>query len=303
MIPTYEEIMLPLLKVLSDGRTYTFSEVVTILENYFELTETEKKELLPSGKYPLFRNRVGWSNTYLKKAQLIDSPKRAVLQISERGKEFLKSNPKNLDTETLLNYKEFRSFKLGEKKRENNSTTDIKEAVIKQSSTPEEELEYAFVRLKKELAKELLDVVKSSSPSFFEQLVVDLLVGMGYGGSRKDAGEALGKSGDGGIDGIIKEDRLGLDTIYIQAKRWENNVPVKEIRDFAGALLSKKSKKGIFLTTSAFPKGAYDYVASIEPKIILIDGEKLTDYMIEFNIGVTTVNSFDIKSVDTDYFQ
>ena len=257
---------------------------------------------MPSGKYPLFRNRVGWANTYLKKAGLIDSPKRAILKISDRGIELLKSNPKQIDAETLLDYKEFRNFKLGTKSIDKN-TRDVKEAVKTKSSTPEEELEYAFQKLKKELSKELLDVVMNSSPSFFEQLVIDLLVGMGYGGSRKDAGEALGKTGDGGIDGIIKEDRLGLDTIYIQAKRWENTVPVKEIRDFAGALLSKKSKKGIFLTTSTFPKSAYDYVASIEPKIILIDGDRLTDYMIEFNIGVTTVNTFDIKSIDSDYFQ
>jgi len=164
-------------------------------------------------------------------------------------------------------------------------------------------LEYAYLKLKNDLSKEVLDIVKTCSPAFFERLVIDLLIAMGYGGSRKEAGQAMGKSGDGGIDGIIKEDKLGLDIIYLQAKRWENSVPVKEIRDFTGALASKKAKKGIFITTSDFPKSVYEFVGQVEYKIILIDGERLTDLMIENNVGLSTVNTYMVKTIDSDYFE
>ena len=149
----------------------------------------------------------------------------------------------------------------------------------------------------------MLDIIKTCSPEFFERLVVDLLIAMGYGGSRKEAGQAMGKSGDGGIDGIINEDKLGLDVIYLQAKRWDNVVPVKEIRDFTGALASKKAKKGIFITTSHFPKSAYEFVGQVEYKIILIDGEHLGDLMIEHGVGVSTVNTYHVKTIDSDYFE
>lgn len=169
--------------------------------------------------------------------------------------------------------------------------------------TPEEVLEYAYQKIKNDLANELIDIIKSCSPAFFEKLVIDLLIAMGYGGSRKDAGEAMGKSGDGGIDGIIKEDKLGLDIIYLQAKRWDNAVPVKEIRDFTGALASKKAKKGIFISTSSFPKSVYEFVSQIEYKIILIDGQRLAELMIENNVGLSVINSYQIKTIDSDYFE
>lgn len=169
--------------------------------------------------------------------------------------------------------------------------------------TPEESLEYAYQKLHSELSKELLSIVKTCTPSFFEKLVIDLLITMGYGGSRKEAGKAMGKSGDGGIDGIINEDRLGLDVIYLQAKRWDNAVPVKEIRDFTGALASKKAKKGIFITTSSFPKSVYEFVGQVEYKIILIDGERLTNLMIEHSVGLSTVSTYHVKTIDSDYFE
>lgn len=168
--------------------------------------------------------------------------------------------------------------------------------------TPEESLEYAYQKLHSELSKELLDIVKSCTPVFFERLIIDLLITMGYGGSRKEAGQAMGKSGDGGIDGIINEDKLWLDIIYLQAKRWENAVPVKEIRDFTGALASKKAKKGIFITTSSFPKSVYEFVGQVEYKIILIDGERLANLMIEYSVGLSTVTAYHVKTIDSDYF-
>ena len=299
MIPTYDEMMLPFLEILSDKKEHSLQEVVDILQEHFDTTEEEKRQLTPSGQQPVFRNRVGWARTYLKKAGLLDSNRRAVYTITERGLKVLAEGPQKIDNEFLSRFPEFLEFQ-----GRQSATDETKEEIIHtKDQTPDEELEFAFQRLKSNLAKELIDTVKSSSPAFFEKLVVDLLLRMGYGGSRKDAGEAIGKSNDGGIDGIIKEDRLGLDIIYIQAKRWESTVPVREIRDFAGALLSKKAKKGVFITTSSFPQSAHEFVAGIEHKIILVDGNQLTDFMIEHGVGVTTENVYEVKKLDSDYFE
>jgi restriction system protein len=307
MIPTYEEIMLPLLKLLSDKKEHSLQEAHDALSTQFNLTEEEQRELLPSGQQPIFRNRLGWARTYMNKACLLESTKRAHFKITDRGTELLTENPKEITSEFLNRYQEFVDFRLFKKNKDSNiSTESINLSEYKNNDsniTPEETLEYAFQKLRAELAKEVLDVVKSCSPAFFEKLVVDLLIKMGYGGSRKDAGQALGKSGDGGIDGIIKEDKLGLDTIYIQAKKWENNVPVKEIRDFTGALASKKARKGIFITTSSFPQSVYDFVTQVEYKIVLIDGAQLAYFMIENNVGLSTTTEYHIKKIDTDYFE
>jgi restriction system protein len=304
MIPTYEEIMLPLLKFLSDKQEHSLQDAHDTLANQFKLTEEERRELLPSGQQPIFRNRLGWAGTYMNKACLLESPKRAHFKITDRGVTLLNDKPKELNTESLYRYPEFVDFKLLRKPKNDgalNNTFVLKD--LEKNVTPEETLEYAFQKLRSELAKEVLEVVKKCSPGFFEKLVVDLLIRMGYGGSRKDAGEALGRSGDGGIDGIIKEDKLGLDTIYIQAKKWENIVPVKEIRDFTGALASKKARKGIFITTSSFPQSVYDFVTKVEYKIVLIDGEQLAYFMIENNVGLSVVNEYKVKKIDTDYFE
>ena len=252
MIPKYEEIMLPLLKYLSDGQEHGLSETHDALARQFKLTDKELRELLPSGKQTIFRNRVGWSRTYMKKAGLIISSKRAYFKISDKGLELLKENPSEINSQILTRYDDFVKFKSLKKAKENDASSEP--IVENTDQTPEESLEYAYQKLHSELAKELLDIVKECSPEFFEKLVIDLLIAMGYGGSRKDAGQAMGKSGDGGIDGIINEDKLGLDVIYLQAKKWDNAVPVKEIRDFTGALASKKAKKGIFITTFEFSK-------------------------------------------------
>ena len=301
MIPTYEEIMLPLLKLFRDNEEHSLQEADDILSNQFKLTESESRELLPSGQQPVFRNRLGWARTYMKKAGLLVTTKRAHFKISDRGLALLNENPKEINSEFLKKYPEFLEFKSIRKSKDNNTQIEILEN--DNIRTPEESLEYAYQKLRSELAKELLDVVKSCSPSFFEKLVVELLIKMGYGGSRKDAGQALGKSGDGGIDGIIKEDKLGLDTIYIQAKKWENSVPVKEIRDFTGALASKKAKKGIFITTSSFPSSVYEFVTQVEYKIVLIDGEQLAHLMIENNVGLSTISEYHVKKIDTDFFE
>jgi restriction system protein len=301
MIPSYEEIMLPLLKFLSDKREHSLQEADDVLSNQFNLSDAEKRELLPSGQQPLFRNRLGWARSYMKKAGLIDSPKRAHFKITDRGLALLNENPSEITSGFLMRYPEFVEFKSFRRPKTDSPQIEFQE--IDNNKTPEESLDYAYQKLRSELAKELLDVVKSCTPAFFEKLVVDLLIKMGYGGSRKDAGQALGKSGDGGIDGIIKEDKLGLDTIYIQAKKWENSVPVKEIRDFTGALASKKAKKGIFITTSTFPSSVYEFVTQVEYKIVLIDGEQLANFMFENNVGLSTVNEYHVKKIDTDYFE
>lgn len=303
MIPTYEEIMLPLLKLLSDGKEHSLNEADDVLSAQFKLTEEERRQLLPSGQ-AVFRNRIGWARTYMKKAGLFTSPRRAHFLITNRGRDLLNENPKEITSQFLLRYPEFVEFKSQNRstiEKENSNDHEIQTILTK--STPEESLENAFQILRSELAIQVLDMVKSSSPAFFEKLVVDLLIKMGYGGSRIDAGQALGRSGDGGIDGIIKEDKLGLDTIYLQAKKWENPVPAKEIRDFTGALASKKARKGVFITTSSFPPSVYEFVKQVEYRIVLIDGEQFANLMVEHNVGLTTVNEYKVKRIDTDYFE
>lgn len=302
MIPKYEEIMLPLLQYLSDKKEHGLSETHDALAKQFKLTDEELRTLLPSGKQAIFRNRVAWARTYMQKAGLLVSPRRAHFKITERGLNLLKENPPKINSKLLMRYDEFVKFKTITKPKESTEQKQFDLLDSNTDQTPEEYLEYAYQKLHSELSKELLDIVKTCSPEFFEKLVIDLLITMGYGGSRKDAGQAIGKSGDGGIDGIINEDKLGLDVIYLQAKRWENSVPVKEIRDFTGALASKKAKKGIFITTSSFPNSVYDFVSKVEYKIILIDGEKLASLMIDYGIGLSTVNTYHVKTIDSDYF-
>jgi len=298
-IPDYQSIMLPLLKLSSDGEIHRFRESIEDLAKYFNLTAEERKELLPSGKQPTFDNRVGWARTYMTKAGLLSSPKRGLFQITEKGKEVLSKNPNNINVSFLEQFPKFIEFRQLRKDK-NKDQIDINE---KESfTTPEENLENSYQILRTELGSEILTNIKSCSPNFFEQLVVDLLVKMGYGGSRKEAGEAIGRSGDEGIDGIIKEDRLGLDIIYLQAKRWESVIGRPEIQKFAGALQGQRAKKGIFITTSSFTREALEYVRNIETKIILIDGIQLVDLMIDHNIGVSTEAVYELKRIDSDYF-
>jgi restriction system protein len=299
-IPDYQSIMLPLLKLVSDNQEWKFRNVVEELAKGYHLTPEERKELLPSGQQPIFDNRVGWARTYMKKAGLLDSPGRGLLKISNRGQEILKRNPIRIDVNYLKEFPEFLEFQ--SLKREDEQQTENKE--IQEDETPEELLDYSYQKIRKALALELLNKVMNLPPAFFEKLVVELLVKMGYGGSIKDAGKAIGRSGDEGIDGTIKEDKLGLDIIYIQAKRWQqtNVVGRPELHKFVGALAGQGAKKGIFITTSKFTKEASEYIPKNETKIVLIDGEQLAQLMIDYDLGVSLVNKYEIKRIDNDYF-
>ena len=267
MMPDFQTIMLPVLELLKDKKEHSLQDLLTQICEKFNLSEDERKELLPSGNQAIINNRVGWARTYLKKAGLLVSPKRATFIITEKGIEVLNSKPDKINISFLKKLPKFKEWQDNYSSKDKDDDT-IEETELTSEKTPQELLDYSFQKLTNELSIELLDIVKNCTPSFFENLVIDLLVKMGYGGSKREAGKAIGKSGDGGIDGIINEDKLGLDTIYIQAKKWEKTVPVKEIRDFAGALLGQKARKGIFIATSNFPKSAYDYVKTIEHKII-----------------------------------
>ena len=259
----------------------------------------ELNELLPSGQQGVFANRVGWARSYLKKAGLIEYTKRGYCKITDRGLKVLSQNPTYINVKFLKQFPDFfESGYFAVKKIKENTDTGIET----EEQTPEEIFEYSYQKIRQDLASDLLTRIKSSSPGFFERIVVELLVKMGYGGSRKDAGSAVGKSGDGGIDGIIKEDKLGLDAIYLQAKRWDSTVGRPEIQKFAGALQGFRAKKGVFITTSNFSKEAEDYASRIENKIVLIDGETLAQHMIDYDVGVSRIASYEVKKIDSDYF-
>jgi restriction system protein len=298
-IPDYQSLMLPLLKHVSDRKEHSFPSLVDALAEDYKLADSERRELLPSGGQFVFDNRVGWARTYMKKAGLLSSPKRGVMQITERGLQVLKDYPNRVDNRVLRRFPEFLEFQSAK-------TDGVKEAsgaAIAEQLDPHENIEAGFHRIQKQLSAELLARIKGCSPDFFERLVVELLVKMGYGGSRRDAGKAIGRSGDGGVDGVIKEDKLGLDVVYIQAKRWrDGSVGSKEIQAFVGALHGKKARKGVFITTSSFSKPARDYARDIQDKVILIDGEHLADLLIEHNVGVSAVASYEVKKIDIDYF-
>ncbi len=296
-IPDFQKIMPPLLKFLGDEQKHSIRETADSLADQFDLSEEERRKLLPSGQQALFANRVAWARTHLKQAVLLEPTCRGHFRITKRGLIVLKQNPPNINIKFLDQFEEFTKFRNRKKEK-----PDKHNEVVHEDKTPEEALEIAYQNLRDDLANDLLQQIKTSPPSLFEKLVVELLVKMGYGGSRKDAGKAIGKSGDEGIDGIIKEDRLGLDIIYIQAKRWENTVGRPEIQKFAGALQGQRAKKGIFISTSNFSREAHDYASRIDTKIVLIDGEQLTQFMIDYNIGVASVSNYDIKRMDSDYF-
>lgn len=296
-VPDYQSLMLPLLKLASDSEEHQFRDAVDQLADQLDLSDSDLRELIPSGTQPLIANRVGWARTYMKKAGLLESRKRGYFNITERGLKVLSENPAEINVAFLRQFPEFVEWQRPKEKPAAVQTLDKD-----QSETPEELIGLSFEKLNQDLANELLETVKNSTPLFFERLVIDLLLRMGYGGTRRDAGQAIGKSGDEGIDGIIKEDRLGLDIVYIQAKKWEPVVGRPEIQKFAGALQGKRARKGVFITTSSFTSNARDFVSKIDSKIVLIDGEELAQLMIDHNIGVNTVNTYELKRIDTDYF-
>jgi restriction system protein len=298
-IPDFQTLMRPLLEFLSDHREHALPEVRQSLADKLKLTDEDRKALLPSGRQGIFVNRVAWAQVYLSHAGLIENPQRGHLRITERGLKALSEAPEKISIGYLQRFPEFVRFRVNAKKP--------KEAVLDtrpedDGRTPEEMLEEAQLRLRTDLSSEILNRVKKCSPQFFERLVVELLLKMGYGGSREEAGEAIGTAGDEGIDGLINEDRLGLDTIYLQAKRWEGTVGRPEVQKFVGALHGKRAKKGVFITTGVFSAEAMEYVKNIEPKVVLIDGQQLAEFMIDFNVGVDSVISYDVKKIASDYF-
>jgi len=298
-IPDYQSIMLPLLKFAGDKNEHSLREAIDHLADKFDLSDDERKEMLPSGTQILFNNRVAWALTYIRKAGLVESPKRGIFKITDRGQQVLSQNLEKIDSKFLIRFPEFVEFKSIKKKPAEKAVIPTKGI---DDTNPEETLETAYQELHDELASELLQTIKKCAPDFFERLVVDVLIKMGYGGSRKEAGQAIGKVSDGGIDGIIKEDKLGLDIIYIQAKRWEGVVGRPEIQKFAGALQGQRARKGIFITTSNFTKEALSYVENIDSKIILIDGQRLSELMIAHNVGTNTTAIYEVKKIDSDYF-
>lgn len=299
-IPDFQTLMLPLLKASADGQEHSLSEIIETLAIQLQLTSDERNERLPSGLQARFDNRVRWARVDLGMAGLLESSGRGRFRITPKGLELLKNPPQRIDRKYLRQFPEYRDY--SSRNRNSNNQTDKEEVSEEIRQTPEETLEAGYQSLRSELAKELLEHIKQNSPRFFEKLVVDLLVQMGYGGSRKDAGEAVGRSGDEGIDGTIKEDKLGLDVVYIQAKRWQNTVGRPEVQAFAGALMGKKANKGVFITTSQFSQDAQTYVNTISQKIVLIDGELLAQLMIDHGVGVTEIASYSLKRVDSDYF-
>jgi restriction system protein len=299
-IPDYQSIMLPLLQLAGDGQEHIIGDAVEKLAEYFQLTDEDRREPLPSGQQPRFDNRTHWARTYLKQAGLLESTGRGRFRISRRGIDVLNTRPDFINVAFLRQFEEFQTF---QSRAHRNNQIEHEQSPIESTETPEEQLESSYLALRRGLAQELLQRIMQCSPRFFERLVVELLVAMGYGGSLQEAGEIIGKSGDGGIDGIIKEDRLGLDVLYVQAKRWDNAVVGRpDVQKFAGSLQGERARKGVFITTSTFSKEARDYVERIDSKIVLIDGEQLAQYMIDFGIGVNEGKTYTIKRIDTDYF-
>ncbi|MGK0618896.1 winged helix-turn-helix domain-containing protein [Meiothermus cerbereus] len=295
-IPNYQRFMYPLLEMAADGEAHSMDEAYEVLAEKFNLTEEDRAELLPSGRQSRYENRVGWARTYLTKAGLLESPGRGQFKITPRGLDVLKSGITDIDKNYLYQFPEFVEFR--RRDRGNAESEVIGDA----GKTPDEQLELLYLELEKQLAHELLERIKQCPPAFFERLVIQLLVAMGYGGSVSDAGKAVGRSGDDGIDGIIKQDRLGLSNIYIQAKRWNNTVPSEVVRTFAGSLALKKASRGVIITTSDFSKGAIETAERLG-NIVLIDGETLAQYMIEYNVGVTVAARYEIKRIDRDFFE
>lgn len=297
-------MMLPLLKFVRNGKTYHTQDAVKQLANDFKLSEQDLNEWLPSRKQKTFHNRVHWAKAHLKMAGVIENLSKGVFQITNRGKTILSENRNEINVKYLMNkFPDYESKINSFRYKKKDSVSALVETEVEAIQTPEELIESGYQSIRRSLEQEILSKLKNVHPSFFEKIVVELLVKMGYGGSIAEAGKATRYSNDEGIDGIIKEDKLGLDVIYIQAKRWEGIVGRPELHKFVGALAGQGAKKGIFITTSSFTKDAEQYTPKNETKIVLIDGEKLAQYMIDYNLGVSVQNTYEIKKIDSDYFE
>lgn len=299
-IPDFQSLMRPLLALHEDGAEHINRDLVNALAKQFSLTDEERREMLPSGRAKMFDNRIGWAKTYIVNAGLIEAPKRGISVITEKGRQALKEHTDRIDLRTLalITGKPSRGKK-SDATEEIEATSEIE---VESDETPEEALDNAYQKIRGSVEREIISKILSNPPDFLERVIIDLVVKMGYGGNRKDAGEAIGRSGDEGIDGIIKEDPLGLDVIYLQAKRYEGTVGRPDIQKFAGALQGQRAKKGIFITTSGYSKEAREFASKIDTKIILIDGPMLAKLMFDHGIGVSASTTYEVRRIDTDYF-
>ena len=303
-VPDFQTVMRPLLATVADGVEHRMVDIRAALADYFQLTERDLSAELPSGRAKTFNNRVGWATTYLYRTGLLERPRRSTYRITERGTTVLESHPARVDLKVLAEFEEFHEFRRAKSDARTSATPPVAVAEPSTDSghTPEEQIDSAYRSLRAALAADLLDRIHEQTPAFFEQLVLDVLRGMGYGGAHDGAVEKLGQSGDEGVDGVIREDELGLDLIYVQAKRWKNPVGRPEIQKFFGALHGKRATKGVFITTSSFSSEAGTYAESVTPRVILIDGAYLTRLMIEYDVGVTVARTYRLKRIDLDYF-
>lgn len=298
-VPGFQDFMLPVLQLASERDSIHKSEYDEIISQRLGLTQEDRSELLPSGKQTTYQNRIGWAITFMYKAGLLIRPARATMSITQLGRELLAESPERVDNRLLARYESFRTFRESAKPTGQKPDPDIDDP---EEVSPLEQLEQAHKQLRGSLASDLIESMKQMPPAAFEQLVVDVLVAMGYGGTITDAGQAIGKSGDGGIDGVIKEDRLGLDFIYVQAKRWEATILRPQLQGFAGALLGRNAQRGVFITTSDFSKGAVEYAKSLPTNIVLVDGQQLAELMIDYGVGVIDEQTYRVKRVDPEYF-
>jgi len=293
-VPDFQSFFKPFLDLAADGKEHSIQEAREVIAKVMALPEADLKEPLPSGIQTKFENRVAWAKSYFIQAKVLESPRRSIFRITQRGMELHKVGHKRIDIRILNQYPEFLEFHKAKSPKEEEQEPS--------KETPEETLQKSYESIRGDLASQIVQRIANNSPQFFERMVVDLMVAMGYGGSRADAGKSIGGSGDEGIDGIIKEDRLGLDLVYLQAKRWEGTVGRPEVQKFVGALHGKRAKKGVFITTSKFSDDAKNYVETIDPKVILIDGRMLAELMIDHGVGTTTAETLHVKRIDSDYF-
>lgn len=302
-IPDYQALMLPVLRVAAEGKTRVPMAAEKIADQ-LGLSEEEREELLPSGKQAVLHNRIHWAKFYMSKAGLIESPSRGVFIASEQGKDLLARNPAGIDVDLLKQHPAFLEFydKSNSNEGEKQDIAQVQSAAS--DATPEEQIDAANAVLTKALKADLLARVHEQTPTFFEHLIVELLVAMGYGGSHESAARRLGKSGDGGIDGIVDEDRLGLDRIYVQAKRYDPDQTIGRpaIQGFVGSLIGFGASKGVFVATCSYSKQAREYVENLQQRVILIDGDRLAELMIEFGIGVRVSRAIQVKRLDEDFF-
>jgi len=294
-LPDFQSFLLPALRVFADGKPHGLKEAREQVSQQLQLDPDSRALLVADGRTPVYVSRTDWAITYLHRAGALARPERGVYQITERGRELLSRGFDKLTVKHLMEFPEFREFvqvKIGPPPPPNGD-----------DESPEERLASAWKQLRESLAKEILDKLRQVSPAYFEKIVVDLLVAMGYGGSVEDAASVLGRAGDEGIDGMIKEDKLGLDVVYVQAKRWSQNVGRPEVQAFAGSLEGARARKGVFITTSDFTQDAREYVKRIEKKIVLIGGRQLAELMIDHDVGVTVAHTYKLKRLDSDYFE